>query len=228
MGNAEYMGAVFKIPSSAVILQDPAMLALSAFVLLTSVASLLQPANGFRCSECVDEMHGLGWMVKKGAGTIMEYLQANYCPTLGDEDGGVEFCRENLAEYYTYMLFAVVEHWFVDGAIHVCQTMGVCDAKASGYLPPSHPESRRYTCEECVEGLDWVKAYMEDPIIVAEMVVYLEQNFCLDEWELCKPGVVRHFPPMHAMAMEKFMIPVEICNQEPVCGATKPPMVHGM
>ena len=43
------------------------MLALSAFVLLTSVACLLQPANGFSCSECVDEMHKLGWMVKLGA-----------------------------------------------------------------------------------------------------------------------------------------------------------------
>merc|ERR1712228_755971 len=202
------------IPSSANLSQDPAMLALSAFVLLTSVASLLQPANGFRCSECVDEMRGLGWIVKEGAGPIMEYLQANYCPTLGDEDGGVEFCRENLAEYYTYMLFAVVQHWFVDGAIHICQTMGVCDAW-----------HRRYTCEECVEGLKWVEAYMEDPVIVAEMVVYLEQNFCLDEWTHCKPGVVRHFPPMHAMAMERFMIPQEICNNEPVCGGgpTKPP-----
>ena len=43
------------------------MLALSAFVLLTSVACLLQPANGFSCSECVHEMHKLGWMVRQGA-----------------------------------------------------------------------------------------------------------------------------------------------------------------
>ena len=44
---------------------------------------------------------------------------------------------------------------------------------------------------------------MEDPLMVAEYVVYLEQNFCLDEWGNCKEGVKEHFPPMHAMAMEK-------------------------
>merc|ERR1712233_247091 len=87
--------------------------------------------------------------------------------------------------------------------------MGICEAK-------------RYTCEECVEGLDWVKAYMMDPIMISEYVIYLEQNFCLDEWENCKENVFKHFPSMHMMAMEKFMIPVEICNQEPVCGADPP------
>ena len=36
-----------------------------------------------------------------------------------------------------------------------------------------------------------------------------------------------HFMPMHVMAMEKFMIPVEICNEEPVCGGSThdPPTV---
>ena len=37
--------------------------------------------------------------------------------------------------------------------------------------------------------------------------------FWPDEWEHCKEGVVEYFPPMHAMAMEKFFIPTEICNQ---------------
>ena len=36
----------------------------------------------------------------------------------------------------------------------------------------------RYTCEECVQGLEWVENYIEDPIMIAEYVVYLEQNFC--------------------------------------------------
>ena len=38
--------------------------------------------------------------------------------------------------------------------------------------------------------------------------------------------MVEHFPAMHAMAMEKFFIPTEICMSEPVCGAdppTRPP-----
>ena len=44
---------------------------------------------------------------------------------------------------------------------------------------------------------------MEDPIMVAEYVVYLEQSFCLDEWVNCKEDVKKHFTPMHNMAMEK-------------------------
>ena len=32
-----------------------------------------------------------------------------------------------------------------------------------------------------MEGLEWVEAYIEDPIMIAEYVVYLEQNFCLGE-----------------------------------------------
>ena len=81
---------------------------------------------------------------------------------------------------------------------------------------------------------------MLDPIMIAEYTIYLEQNFCIDEWPHCKQGVKDHFPAMHLMAMEKywktllslkllaaiirrFMIPVEICNQEPVCGADPPP-----
>ena len=36
----------------------------------------------------------------------------------------------------------------------------------------------RYTCDECIQGLEWVEAYIEDPIMIAEYVVYLEQNFC--------------------------------------------------
>ena len=38
--------------------------------------------------------------------------------------------------------------------------------------------------------------------------------------DACKQLVVEHFPAMHAMAMEKFFIPTEICMQEPVCGGS--------
>merc|ERR1712179_15023 len=97
------------------------------------------------------------------------------------------------------------------GAVHICQTMGTCDV-------------REYTCEECKEGLQWVQAYMYDPIMVAEFTIYLEQNFCIDEWKDCKDTVKTHFPSMHAMAMEKFFIPTEICGHQPVCGGpTHPP-----
>merc|ERR1711920_676283 len=97
----------------------------------------------------------------------MGYLAANYCPTTNDE----EFCVERLSRYYVGMLYAIVNHYFVDGGLHICQTMGQCEAA----------QNRKYTCEECVEGLEWVEAYIEDPIMVAEYVVYLEQNFCLSK-----------------------------------------------
>merc|ERR1712099_55738 len=216
------MGAVFKIYQAhqSAFSQDPTMLALSAFVLLTSVACLLQPANGFSCSECVHEMRKLGLMVQQGAVPIHDYVAANYCPTLGEDQG---WCEEALSRYYVGMLFAIVEHYFVDGAIHVCQTGGACDA------------AKEYTCDECIQGLEWVEAYIEDPIMIAEFVIYLEQNYCLSgghhDQDKCKRLVVEHFANMHTMAMEKFFIPTEICMNEPVCGAdppTKPPMVHGM
>merc|ERR1712150_418508 len=80
---------------------------------------------------------------------------------------------------------------------------------------------KEYTCDECIQGLEWVEAYIEDPIMIAEYVVYLEQNYCLSgghhDQDKCKKLVVEHFANMHTMAMEKFFIPTEICMQEPVC-----------
>merc|ERR1739838_9761 len=190
--------------------QQPLIMKAALLLLLAVVGAMGAPDPRFTCSECVDEMHKMAHLVGQKAKDIQNYLIANYCPTVNDQ----EMCEEDLSRYYIGMMFTVPNHYFVDGAVHICQTMGVCDA-------------RRYTCEECVEGMEWVEGYMEDPLMVAEYVVYLEQNFCLDEWENCKEGVKRHLPPMHAMAMEKFMIPQEICNNEPVCGAdhpTRPPM----
>ena len=36
----------------------------------------------------------------------------------------------------------------------------------------------RYTCQECIEGLEWVEAYINDPLWVAEYTLNLEENFC--------------------------------------------------
>merc|ERR1711997_565273 len=194
-------------PTSSESLNMKAMI-LASFL---AVAALAAPEARFSCSECVDEMHKLGWMVKMGAVPIHDYIAANYCPTLGEDQG---WCEEKVSRYYVGMLFAIVEHYFVDGAIHVCQTGGACDAV------------KEYTCDECIQGLEWVEAYIEDPITIAEYVVYLEQNFCQDGWEGCKEHAIKDFPAMHNMAMEKFFIPTEICNQQEVCGApppTKPP-----
>ena len=74
-----------------------------------------------------------------------------------------------------------------------------------------------------MEGLEWVEAYMEDPIMVAEFTVYLEQNFCIPEWTHCKEWTVRDFPLLHDMAMEKFFIPTEICNYQDVCAPPTTP-----
>merc|ERR1711950_112426 len=86
-----------------------------------AAAALAAPEARFSCSECVDEMHKLGWMVKMGAVPIHDYVSANYCPTLGEDQA---WCEEALSRFYVGMLFAVVEHYFVDGAVHVWQTGG--------------------------------------------------------------------------------------------------------
>merc|ERR1712055_592357 len=96
------------------------------------------PESRFLCSECVDEMHKLGHMVKMGAVVIHDYIRDNYCPTLGDHQ---HFCRESLSRYYVGMLYAVVEHYFVDGALHVCQTGGVwddCKQLVAEHFPNMH------------------------------------------------------------------------------------------
>ena len=68
-----------------------------------------------------------------------------------------------------------------------------------------------------------MESYLEDAVMVAEFTVYLEQNFCIPEWTHCKEWTKRDFPRLHMMAMEKFFIPIEICNSEPVCGGGTTP-----
>merc|ERR1711890_212257 len=65
-----------------------------AIVVLAFLAAAgAQPMDPkFTCSECVHEMHQLGWMVKYAAEDIHNYLVANYCPTTGDPS-----CPENLS-----------------------------------------------------------------------------------------------------------------------------------
>merc|ERR1719430_1662550 len=88
------------------------------------------------------------------------------------------------------------------------------------------PETR-FSCSECVEEMRGLGHLVKmGAVTIHEYIIYLEQNFCLDDWEDCKHLVVEHFANMHTMAMEKFFIPTEICMSEPVCGAdppTKPP-----
>ena len=38
-------------------------------------------------------------------------------------------CVQNLADNYVAMLQMIVNHYFVDGAIHICMAWGVCQPK---------------------------------------------------------------------------------------------------
>ena len=97
-----------------------------AFFLLGLAYTSAAPEMRFSCSECREEMHKLGGMVKYGAKDIADYLTANYCPTLPADS---EACEHDLSRHYVGMLYTIVNHYFVDGAVHICQTMGVCDAR---------------------------------------------------------------------------------------------------
>ena len=69
-----------------------------------------------------------------------------------------------------------------------------------------------------------VGAYMTDPLWIAEYTLYLEQNFCVGHPDRCIQAVKTHFPPMHAMVVDAFWKPQDICDATAaVCGATKPP-----
>merc|ERR1711971_149002 len=182
-------------------------------VLLLSVASL---GSALNCEECIREMHSLSFLIKQASPDIMSYLTANYCPGL---EGHEEQCENDLTKNYVQMLFMIVQHFFVDGAQHVCEAWDFCPVPQDSIIPEPHP----YTCEECVEGLEVVGAYMTDPLWIAEYTLYLEQNFCVGHPDRCVEAVKTHFPPMHAMVVEEFWKPMELCAGQEVFGATKPP-----
>merc|ERR1712071_420617 len=98
-----------------------------ALVLAFVASAYAAPDTRFTCSECVSEMHKLGGLVKMGAVPIHDYIVSNYCPTL-EHNHDQDFCVDSLSKYYVGMLFAIVNHYFVDGAVHVCQTGGACEA----------------------------------------------------------------------------------------------------
>merc|ERR1712088_1154986 len=136
------------------------------FLVLLSVASL---GSALNCQECINEMHSLSFLIKQASPDIMSYLTANYCPGL---EGHEEQCENDLTRNYVQMLFMIVQHFFVDGAQHICAA--------------------------------W--------------------NFCVGHPDRCIQAVKTHFPPMHAMTVEAFWKPQDICNSvSAACGATKPP-----
>jgi len=185
------------------------------------VLSLLAGINAnlrMDCSECLDEMHGLNQLIQMGGQTIEDFLITNYCPTVSPDPNSHIQCERDLAGNYVILLEMVVEHFFVEGAEHICKAMGVCPIRESDRLP----KIAEYTCQECIEGLEWVEAYMRDPLWVAEYTLYLEENFCPTQaaTQRCVDLVKEHFPPMHSMAVEEFWIPEDLCGLQPVCGGS--------
>merc|ERR1712079_78578 len=95
---------------------------LVAGVAVTSAEAETQAA--ISCQECIDEMHKLAYIIKGSAADIEEYLKGAYCPTLAAEEQ--DFCVDHLANNYVAMLFMIINHFFVDGAQHICLAWGVC------------------------------------------------------------------------------------------------------
>ena len=101
-------------------------------LLFLAVACLASPdPRQITCDECVEEMHRMSFIVKLKAREIEQYLTANYCPTLPEDSHA---CDHDLPLHYVEMLYAVVEHYFVDGAIHICQAWGVCHARSGRFV----------------------------------------------------------------------------------------------
>ena len=97
---------------------------LSIFYLLAGTNNVVD--TKMDCGECVAEMQGLGDLIQRGGETIEEFLIATYCPTVApDPDSHIQ-CERDLAGNYVNLLEMVVEHFFVEGAEHICKAMGVC------------------------------------------------------------------------------------------------------
>merc|ERR1712223_275413 len=179
---------------------------------LTLVASLFGSSTAkLTCDECAMEMHKLGGFAKAYGPTIAKFLKESYCPTIDSPD-----CMHHLDRHYVQLLELIVHHFIQDGANHICAMMMLCPARSPRVLL-TQKAADKFTCDDCVAGLDFVQGYMLDEYVIEEFVVYLEQNFCLPDMPGCDKAVAVHFPPMHQMAMKEFFIPHDICAKADVC-----------
>merc|ERR1719429_443398 len=105
---------------------------------------------------------------------------------LGQDDG--IRCGECIMEMHRFGGIIHAEaHTLADYlADNYCPTIGAC-----------HPKQKAFTCDECVAGMEWVEAYLEDPIFQAEALLYLEHNWCdpHHHGEHCIETLQRHFIP---------------------------------
>ena len=128
---------------------------------LVAVASsgLVVPQPRIACNECVMEMHNIAAVISQFAGDIevtefntqnilkywkifQEFLKVEYCPAAAAEDEHltIERCSQDLADAYPIMLDMVIQHFFNDGALHICQVAGVCDVRSE--LLANHKQPR--------------------------------------------------------------------------------------
>ena len=187
------------------------MLILLLLCVVSSLAAAEPREPSISCAECLGEMESLGQLVSLGSSTIQEFLISNYCPGLASG----EQCEDLLVSHYVPMLEMVVQHYFVEGAQHICQAWGVCGGTESH-------QPRPYTCSECVEGLEWVGGYLTDPLWVAEYSLYLQDNFCPHQSlpSQCVELVRQHFPPMTALTVSSLWRPHYLCHLQGVCSST--------
>merc|ERR1712183_414987 len=148
----------------------PCTMKLLIITLLAAAVSAAPDLSQMTCEECTAEMHKLGGVVKGASPYIENYLINNYCPTLPEDDHA---CDYDLSMHYTEMLYAVTEHYFVDGATHICQAWGMCHA------------TRRFTCEECVEGLEWVVAHHFPPMHAMAMEHFWHPQQACNQLPIC-------------------------------------------
>jgi len=184
--------------------------------------SIANPRDEFTCQECVRELRDWGKLVITSNDDIGAYLQTHWCPSVVPND---DTCVNDIALAYPMMADSIVVHFFIDGAIEMCTAEGICQAKD---LPDllHLPAQREYTCQECVQGLEFIAALLGDPLFVDQMVLRLKTHYCfLQENEAqCQRDVEAYFPSLHRMAINHFMIPVDICTENlGVCGGTEPP-----
>ena len=73
---------------------------------------------------------------------FQEFLKVEYCPAAAAEDEHltIERCSQDLADAYPIMLDLVIQHFFNDGALHICQVAGVCDVRSE--LLANHKQPR--------------------------------------------------------------------------------------
>merc|ERR1712112_136990 len=98
----------------------PKMKVLSLILLVAVSSSQAADRPQFTCQECTHEMHNLGWYVKTYAEYITAYLVEDFCPTTGTDD-----CAHHIEEHYVEMIYAIIDHFVIDGANHICQMMGI-------------------------------------------------------------------------------------------------------